>query len=294
MSLIDRRRIRQAQALFSVGSVEDEEPHTIVICFERLGAEILTRAIALGNLKDPPPNLEQVRLMARLFRHSFLRISDVFLRLEHINWLQAELGAKADEGSAAWQNFAALAIKDFHMDLFSLMDSVAPVVIQATGQLKRQDQKKLPGFADIQKYTKRSYRRSIPTPVTSLIDATDRWWTLLKQIRNTLAHNEHERIVFGNPSQGILFQIYQPHLDPMILDPDFMWPTGERVVDFGPYSAFVVAELLLFLDELGSELAGQMNLSTNSLTRSIRSGDFGPLLETMEKLSTGGKPSRDD
>lgn len=282
MSLVETNRVKMAVSLFQ------EEPggqgHTLTTCFECLAAETLTIRVAFAQSQIPHTKCESARMLLPLFHYTSFRISDVFLRLQLIDWLQEQFRRSGSERYSSWNTFASLAIKDFHFDLGSLMDSLAPPIIQSTVGLKRKDRKKLPGFADIQSGTKRSYREKIPAPILSVIDSTNKWWPFVKDIRDTLAHRQHDKIVFGSAATGILFQVYQPQFNPKIIDSCFLWPKGENVVDFRAYAAFVIAETLLLLEELGKELALLKNRSKESLTPSIRCGDFRNLLDSMAKL----------
>ena len=285
MFILDKQRIGRARALF----VEDRhgEPHTFVNVFDCLSAEIQTRAIVIRQQDPLPTNLNSTLQIARFFRYASFRFTELILRIEQINWMQREFKTKQGEESVFWNLFAALAIKDFHIDLGSLMDSLAPVVLQATGAFDGQGESKLPGFTDIQKKGSPravKFRQSIPDNVLNAIDGTDRWWSAVKQVRNTLTHREHSKIVFSGPNQGILFQIYEPHYAPIVLDHNLLWQSGKDVADFRLYSAAVFAELLSSLEELGIALTETMNMSVDGLPDSMRTGDFTYLIEPMEQL----------
>ena len=58
-------------------------------------------------------------------------------------------------------NFLGLSIKDFHVDIISFMDSLAPVIIQAESSLKFKNRQNTPGWTDIQKDLERSYRTKL-------------------------------------------------------------------------------------------------------------------------------------
>lgn len=282
MSLVEANRVKMAMSLFQ--EEPDGEGYTLTTCFERLAADTLGIEAALSLSQIPHTITESASILLPLFHYVSFRISDIFLRLQLIDWLQDQFRNSGSETYSSWNTFASLAIKDFHFDLGSLMDSLAPAIIHSTVGLKAKDCKKLPGFADIQSGTKRSYREKIPGPILSVIDSTNKWWPFVKDIRDTLAHRQHDKIVFGSAATGILFQVYQPQFNPKIIDSCFLWPKGENVVDFRAYAAFVIAETLLLLEEIGSELAVLRNRSKKSLPLSIRCGDFRNLLDSMAKL----------
>lgn len=119
----------------------------------------------------------------------------------------------------------------------------------------------------------------------NLIDACERWWGFVKDVRNILLHREHERLVFGYPHDGILFQVYEGSISPKIIDGSLLWTQGHNVVDFELYSGFVVGELILFLDELSSGIAEKLEIRDEATPEAIRSGDFSTLIVSMERLS---------
>lgn len=197
----------------------------------------------------------------------------------------------------SWFNFGGLAIKDFHLDLGSLMDSLAPVVLQAYGVFDAEGTTKFPVFPDIQKKNGSArapkFRGGLPASILSIIDSTDGWWPDVKRIRDTLAHRENLKLVFGVPAQGVLFQIYTPgqapEQTPNILHPAFLSPHGVGVADFRLYSACIMAEVFSFLDDLGAALALHLSLPVQSMTPSMRVGDFSDLMEAMSELAAKEK-----
>lgn len=282
MTLLIPERIEKAQALFH--KTPNSNECKIITTFENLGNEIGLRYLSLFQRNPQEAIQKSQRLLVKMFNYTSLRTSDLFFRLEEINWLQDEFKKNEGKGVRSWHIFGALAIKDFHFDVSALMDSLATVIIQVSAGIKSKDQKNLPGFPDIQSGTKRSYRKKIPLDVINIIDATDRWWPSIKKIRDILTHREHYKLVFSGPNQGILFQIYVSGHKPKIIDDSFMWTSGRNVVDFRLYSSFVTAEILLFMEEIGVALAGQLNLRVETLTPSWRIGEYQYLIDSMDRL----------
>jgi len=63
-----------------------------------------------------------------------------------------------------------------------------------------------------------------------------------------------------------------------------MYAEGQNVVDFPLYSAFVLAELLTFLDDLGTQIAAHLKIG--SMVGSLRIGDFKSLASSLERLAS--------
>ncbi len=110
-----------------------------------------------------------------------------------------------DDESYRRRMYLGMAIKDFHVDVVSLMDSVAPALIQINGQLKPKDKKTLPGWPDIQPGSNRGYRQNLPDDLRELVDSANRWLPTVKKVRDVLTHRDHHTLIFGKPSDGILY-----------------------------------------------------------------------------------------
>jgi len=274
-------RIEKAKSLFEL--MNDHNEYKLMSSFECLGNEIFSRTLSLPALKLSVSYVNSQKLLAKTFQSFFLRLSDVFYRLNQLNWMRAEF-EKDDSKYSKWNVFAALSIKDFHVDLSSLMDSISPILIQSTIGLKHNDHENFPGFPDIQESSKRTYRKELPLELTTVIDSSATWWPNIKKIRDILAHRDHDKIVFGKPSDGIFFQIYQRGLKASIIDKHLLWKRGHNVVDFYLYSAFAIAEILCFLEEITIILMKHLNISKEGLTHSWRIGNYQYLIKSMDQL----------
>jgi len=276
MLVPQRDRIERALGLFGEGAIG--QPHSLSTRFECLGAEMSVRHLALSQA--------ELGQLNRLFSYASRRLSDIFTRRNLIDFLRSRFDDLSGEDLAAWHSFGALCIKDFHADLGSFMDAVAPVVLQACGAYNTEGEVKLPGFPDIQhprgSPKAKAFRAGLPDEVVAAIDTTNSWWPDVKVIRNILMHREHDKMVFGGP--GVVFQIYTPGLSPQVVHPVFLWPHGHNVADFRLYSAYVIAEVLVFLEELGTALASHLKLSIDGLTGSFRVGDLSYLIDPLREI----------
>jgi len=177
------------------------------------------------------------------------------MRLGLIESVRSYFACPSREKAITWHYYGALCIKDFHIDLGSLMDSIAPVIIQVCGIVGIQKKVKLLGFTDIQRSGSpraAKFRSQLPEGIRAIIDTTDQWWPSVKAIRDILAHREHQKVAFGSLTDGVLFQIYEPLFSPKVIHKAFLWPHGHHVADFRRYSAYIIVEVLLFFDVLGT------------------------------------------
>jgi hypothetical protein len=257
---LDPSRVRRVLSLFGSSG------HDFILCttLEGLGVELGNMAASIQSVpglnKAIAEKMEKAKSLSGSISYVSRRFTELIMRLQEIEWKNETLtydptriGFNVIEDPTAkhWCMFMALAIKDFHVDIGSLMDALAPVVIQTAGELKSKDRTKLPGWADIQCGTQRSYRGTLPANLIGVVDDADDWWTVVKKVRNLLTHQDHEKIISGHPSDGILFQVYDREMTAKIVLPALTYQAQGRVVDFGLYSALVLSELVILLDDLG-------------------------------------------
>jgi len=297
-SILERDRIKRARALISLR--DSEYGDVLQTRFEDLGADLHTHSLMLDHRKSwrGITDSEKYHKLSSAFRYTSLRLSEVFVRLELFRFIGNEIARipeadRLDEMTKAptegapwmWNQYAGIAIKDFHADISSVMDSVAPVVIQVEGEIKKKDKSKLPGFPDIQKGSKRSYRKIIPSDILAVIDETDRWWAAVKTVRDVVIHRDHHRIVF--PTLGdngsLLFQVYEGQDSPVVGGSQLLYPDGKNVVDFSLYSGFVIAELLVFLDDLANLIPNHLKIGS---TPHWRMGNFKALASSLDRLES--------
>ena len=184
-----------------------------------------------------------------------------------------------------WNVFAGLAIKDFHTDIGSLMDSIALMLIRLESTVSLDGW--VPPFSAIQNEQgkKKTYRKTIPESILLVVDETDRWWPTVKNVRDLGIHKEHLRIVYPGLSEddGLLFNVYRGGFTPVISEPLVMYPNGNNVVDFSLYSGFILAEVLMFLEDLAAPIADSFGVQ--NLTPSLRQDDFSRLASAWNRLA---------
>jgi len=226
--------------------------------------------------------------LSRAIDYNTSRLSDILLRLRQASWIHEERVRHEEGAGGAFGRFAELAIKDLHSDASSFMDSIGPTAVQVLQPLTPQLAKRLPVFADVNSYAGSDRAAGllnlIPGPTRDVIDSTERWWPLVKRVRNRLLHRRHHTIVFGSASDGCLFQVYDDSNQAEVVDPVLAWPTGHNVVDFDAYATFVVAEILALRERLGKSMAEEMGVEIPDDILMIGGGDYSPLLSGMDAL----------
>ena len=247
-------------ALSAFGLSETEDAHD-ALCTQlgSLGVEVSNRAFTRSRGAESAEVQKHWHSFSRSCQYMTKRLGDLLTRLLLVRWIHSQRLAAETHTSGWHARFAELCIKDFHADAASFMDSLAPVVAQVAKPLSASELKSPPGFSDIVQYSdsprKESLTKGVPSRVLQIVDATERWWPLVKRVRQYLHHREHVVIPFGHPEEGLLFQVYAGRSTPLITDPVLLWPKGSNVAQFEMYSAFVVAEAIALLEELGSAIS---------------------------------------
>ncbi|MFC2072616.1 hypothetical protein ACFLUU_07970 [Chloroflexota bacterium] len=300
---LELSRLRRASRLFKSNGRTD----VLVTNLEGLGAELSNRAMAIGNAPGLAANIQEygdrAKKLSSAVNYASDRLGEVLARLRLINWLTDALSYQtpedliaqvSDPKVVAWRTYMGLAVKDFHTDLGSLMDALAPVVTQTERGLGAKQQKRPPGWSDLSgdESNARSskYRALVPQALLDIVDETKRWWPPIKSVRDIMTHREHDRIVFGNSEDGLLFQIYDRSRTPKIVLPQVLYSKGYNVVDFGLYSAFIVAEFLTLFDDIGNAIAKQWQISRDMAAQmSIRIVEK-PVRGSIRRLIKLAKP----
>jgi len=275
--ILDLLKIKKARNLINASNSN----YSLRTSFEGVGAIISNSTDSLKFMSSLSKNHDMVndhrgQLLKNFFKYTSKRLTDILIRLQEINWKRTSLFYEVKPDTFThpidpiiynYKNFLGLSIKDFHVELISFMDSLAPVIILSESDLKLKNEKSVPGWPDITKYSKSSYRKKISTEFSTIIDNCKNWLNLIKENRNILTHRNHERIIFGEPKDGLLFQLYDEKLKPEIVLPEVMYNSGNNVVDFELYSAFILSEIFVLLDNLGILIAQKINIYNNPLSQ---------------------------
>lgn len=269
-------RLRSALSLFSD---EDQSGRAVFHThFESVTHE-LGRLLSIDPFPLSTLPAMRARRLVSAGVHASVRLVDLLLRQSYLRWLREHFAAADAEGR--WRAYGSLAIKDFHADTVSLIDSVAPFLLLLERDLTSKEQERPPGFAQLMDTSWRA-RSSLGPRVLASVNATSSWWPALNTLRNTLIHRDHSRITFGSAHDGFWFQVLDRDGVPFITHPALLAQGPTQVVDFLVYSTWLVTETLLFLKEVGTLATSHLGFSADP--PSTRSGEFGQYLATLRLL----------
>ena len=279
LPLIDRTRLRRGCRMLSPDPVDGQDAfHS---AFGSLQAELSLRSRTIRTWHEPRSQPHQdIAASANYVAHRFRSIS---ARLYAINWLRRTLATASGDAAAPWFTLAGLAIRDFHGDVSSCMDAVAVVLLASCDRLTDEDREWLPAYSTVQ--TEGRNRSRLHLHANDIVDGTERWWPAVKAVRDTLVHREQNAIVYGGPRDGVFFQVYDASRRPLIADPAFMLPSSTDVVDFHSYGGFILAEVLLLLDDPCPIVSEKAKVASDELPPAMYLGQYREYWKHLDAIS---------
>lgn len=137
-------------------------------------------------------------------------------------------------------------------------------------------------------------KRKVDNMLSIICSAGNQWLEEFLKIRNILTHKEHSKFGSRSPKLGIWVEIYEKRDKPLISNPRFIPAifkethalNVENLVDFWLYAAFIIVELLVFLNELGLVLADYREIELPPWRRRnvVRGLSFDFLINQISRL----------
>jgi hypothetical protein len=207
-------------------------------------------------------------------------IWNVCTLIQRLEWLR-NLAIKGKVGAFIWMQFASLDIEHFHVELRSIFDYVAEILrnlAKKPGQLPEHSFRKL--YDKVNEKTR--HRDNLGEEASDLILSAS-WHSELRGIRDAILHQGAHTLVFGSPTDGILFQVHKSGFQQLVKHNDaLMW--NENVVDFQLYAGLYFAKAIVFLEQLGKFLATRFPQQLPNPNARANFGGFGILRDWMSRL----------
>lgn len=102
---------------------------------------------------------------------------------------------------------------------------------------------------------------------------------IFRGVRDALIHSGAFTLVFGDPKDGILFQIHKDPIRNLISHDILMF--NENVAYFERYAAIYFSHLLVFLEQLAEVLKEKYKIKTVAKDASCNSPGFDIILDWM-------------
>lgn len=199
---------------------------------------------------------------------------------ERLDWMRQEAETNAHLRSR-WSYYAALDIQTIQVELRSILDYAARVV----GLLSGKPGQVPDSFRKLLEWVDSQPSRMDPD-LRGLLLAQRDWFAEVRLVRDSLIHFGGRMIVFGEPEEGILFQVYGRGFSGMVSGSALMW--NSNVAHFDRYAGLATARILCFLEdlaELAKETLAAVDTEPGFGVRSYHSG-FGVLVAWMTNLAT--------
>jgi predicted ATPase len=159
-----------------------------------------------ANLKLwPNVGSKHKRVLSQLFKFVIEDLWNISQIIDRIEWTRHQL--IDDENSKyRWMYYASLDVQSIHYEIRSIMDYMA----QAIGDIYNIPRKKSESFERLVNWSKKNPDK-IDKEIEELLRSAS-WFGQIRGIRNLFLHLGGSALVFGEPKDGILFQIYKEDL----------------------------------------------------------------------------------
>lgn len=273
---IDDARFEQAESLFQY----DEFLNGVTLRTALLHTQWTVQQEAIRDESN-----RDLATLNRMLNNAHSRFTDILTRLRLVEHLKQDLYCDDNTMSGEWFGFGALCVKDFHIDVGSLMDALAAVIVTADVGFSGNKNDWMPSFSSIQNNQKNKANRSKLTErAKEVIDSSEIWWSLPKTIRDTVVHRAHLRMAFDSHDHGIFIQIYTGPGRTMIQDAFFQKEGNENVIDFRRYCAYVFTRILCFVDDVGEFVSVTRCSDIEERGNPKLAGDFSYILDEICRL----------
>lgn len=178
--------------------------------------------------------------------------------IQRLEWMR--VAADSNEHIASnWHNYASADVEHWHVNFRSLLDYVSLVLLLLAGRkVDKHSFRKLYGRCTSADANKRDgvLGHIGPDSVKLLLSAT--WFDGLRCVRDSIVHRGGHTLVFGGPSDGILFQVMGNRYQNLVSHEPWMF--NDNVAYFDRYAAHLMAHLIVFLETFASIVAQRMGL----------------------------------
>lgn len=205
-------------------------------------------ALQKGSLSHP--YAEQLSISLQNIVWDLWNIGTLFDRLDRTDGL-ATTGALGED---PWRLYCGLDIEHFFIELRSILDYAArciAAVADRPGTVPGESMNELRNWLD--RNPGNASRLGID--LVPIVHSHPRFPDI-KDVRDEIVHRGGLTMLYGSPGEGLLFQVHQSWRPIVTAPEEAMTPEG--LIDFRRYGSLLFAELLVFLERLGTGLAQRL------------------------------------
>ncbi|VVB50481.1 Uncharacterised protein [uncultured archaeon] len=190
-----------------------------------------------------------------LIKKIFQDIGNIGIILKRLEWMRQKT-SEDEYLYQNWQSFASVDIEHFFVELRSIMDYIAEIIVctaKHPEQLPKKDISKSPSFEKIRNWASKNPENStklLGKEITEVIISSN-WFPHIRLIRDGLVHEGGFALVFLEPKEGILFQVYKGFRNIVNYK---MIMYNDNIAYFDRFVAIYFSHLLLFLERFSKAI----------------------------------------
>lgn len=189
----------------------------------------------------------------------FQDIGNIGIILERLEWMRQK--SYEDEYlHQNWMSFASVDIEHFFVEFRSIMDYVAEIIVitaKKRGQLPK-EVSKTTSFEGLKNWVQKSpgNKARLGEEISEVIESA-KWFSSIRSIRDELVHEGGLTLVFMEPKEGILFQVYSGFKN-LVNHEIIMY--NYNIAYFDRFVAIYFSHLLLFLEGFAKAIRSILEL----------------------------------
>ena len=184
-----------------------------------------------------------------------------------------------------WSKYAQLDIEHFHFEIRSIMDYLS-LIINISSNKANQLPESYNGLTDFALKNSQKGIKLYGEEIHNLLIKFSKWFIFQRKIRDDIIHRGFECLVFGNPSEGILFMINNIKFKKSI-DNDYLFFNEivfnkNGVLSFEKYAVINISVVVYLLENISEILLRKFNYNSKTRKTRITSNGFKILLKWVK------------
>ena len=251
-------------------SLLNNEDNAWVGKFPSLCAEIHVKRVE-KKLKD-----DRLNNMNRLTTYITQDIWNIGTIITRLSWMR-EKTCHDDYLRQMWMYYASVDIEIFHIELRAIMNYVAEIMSECANKKKQVPK----SFRKLRQWCAKSpeNQKKLGADFTGLV-TTAAWFPDILNIRDMLLHFGGYTLVFPQPEEEILFQIYGESYQRLAKSKFYL--DKNNVASFKRYAALYLSHLLIFLEHLAELLRHKLSFTGDISNAKFFSSGFDILVQWIE------------